>query len=66
MKIEVHENTLKIKTFEGDLIRTSDSVSYIIYPEVGKKLRNKKTGYTTDSYIGVSSIDKINNYEEVE
>lgn len=66
MKIEIHENTLNIKTFDGDLIRTSNSTSYVIYPEIGKKLRNKKTGYITDSFVGVSTIDKINDFEDVD
>jgi len=64
MKINIHENTLIIKEEDGTIISTRESQTYIIYPSEGKKLRDKLTGYITDSYIGVSDKSDIANYEE--
>lgn len=66
MRINIHENTLKIKEEDGTLIRTSNSESFIIYPAEGKRLRNKLTGYITNSYVGVSNKSEINDYEEID
>jgi len=65
MKINIHENILNVKEEDGTLIKSVESESFIIYPDAGKKLRNKLNGYITDSYVGVSDKAEIDNYEEI-
>lgn len=67
MRVEIHENTLKIKDGStNQIIRTVESKSYVLYPEQGKLLRNKNNGLTTDTFFGIGSKDDLSNYEEVE
>lgn len=66
MRLEIHEVISNILNEKRELIRSRTSESYIIYPETGKMLRNKKTGFTVDTFIGVGSKDDLSLYEEVE
>lgn len=67
MRIEIHENTLVVKEMNSNkVLRTIKSESYILYPDAGKLLRNKKNNLTTDAFIGVGSKDDISNYEEID
>lgn len=66
MRLEIHEVISNILDENRKLIRTRTSESYIIYPDEGKLLKNKKTGLTTDTFIGIGSKENLSNYEEVE
>ena len=66
MRLEIHEVISNILNEKRELIRSKTSESYVIYPEVGKILRNKKTGLTADTFIGVGSKDDLSLYEEIE
>lgn len=67
MRVEIHENTLKIKDEStNQIIRVVESKSYVLYPEQGKLLRNKNNGLTTDTFFGIGSKDNLSNYEEIE
>lgn len=66
MRLEIHEVISNILNEKRELIRSKTSESYIIYPEVGKILRNKKTGLAADTFIGVGSKDDLSLYEEIE
>ena len=67
MRVEIHENVLTIKDAVSNKIsRIVESKSYVLYPDTGKLLRNKKNNLTTDAFIGVGSKDDISNYEEID
>jgi len=66
MKTLIHENVLTIKTLDEEIKDIIRNTTYVIEPEDGKLLRNKITGFTTDSLIGVGSNDSLNNYEEID
>lgn len=66
MIINIHETISNIMTKDKKLIDTTTSETYILYPEQGKVLRNKKTGQIIDSFVGVGSSGSISDYEEVE
>lgn len=66
MKKLIHENTLNIYTEDHELIDSIQDTSYVISPNEGMLLKNKKTGFTTDSVIGVGSKESINDYIEIE
>ena len=66
MRLEIHEVISNILNEKRELIRSKTSESYIIYPEVGKILRNKNTGLTAYTFIGVGSKDDLSLYEEIE
>jgi len=66
MKVNKHETTTIITDEQGNILSNRVAVSYMIHPDEGKLLRNKETGYTTDSYIGVSSKADVDKYEEID
>lgn len=65
MRVEIHETTLRKYSENRELIDEKINETYVIYPAAGKMLRNKLTGVTTKSFIGLSSKSDILNYEEV-
>lgn len=66
MRVEIHENVLTIRDANSNKIsRIIESKSYVLYPDEGKLLRNKKTHLTTNAFIGVGSQDDVLNYEEI-
>ena len=65
MRLEIHEVISNILNEKRELIRTKTSESYIIYPDAGKVLRNKKNNLTIDTFVGVGSKEDISNYEEI-
>lgn len=65
MRLEIHEVISNILNEKRELIRTRTSESYIIYPDSDKVLRNKKTGLTVDTFIGIGSKETLSDYEEI-
>jgi len=66
MIINIHETISNVYDEKKNLISSSTSESYIVYPEENKLLRNKLNGLTTDAYIGISSKDELGKYEEID
>jgi len=66
MIIHMHETISNIYDEKQKLIKSSTSKSYIVYPEEDKILKNKLNGLTTDTYFGVSSLDAVQNFEEID
>lgn len=66
MRVEIHEVISHIYDENKKLVKTKSSENYVIYPDEGKLLRNRHTGLTTDTFIGVGSKDNLSNYEEID
>lgn len=66
MKKNFHLVETKELDENRNVLRTVTHESVILYPDEGKKLRNKKTGLIIDKFICLGGKDSPDNYEEID
>ena len=63
----INKITSNILDEQGNIIETKQLETTLLFPEDGKGIRNKKTGYVlSKGYVGLGTDDSEENYEDVE
>ncbi len=66
MIININQTISNTLNEDRELIRTRTNEFFVLYPEEGKKLKNKVTGEILDGFIIIEARDSKDNYEEVD
>jgi hypothetical protein len=66
MKINIIQTITNILDENRQVIKTSASENYILYPEVGKVIKNIITGQIYTSSVSIGSKANLKNYEEID
>ena len=52
---------------QGNIVETQELETILLFPEEGKGIRNKTTGYVlSKGYVGLGTDDSEDNYEDCE
>ena len=63
----INKVTSNILDEQGNVIETQELETILLFPEEGKGIRNKATGYVlSKGYVGLGSDDSEDNYEDCE
>ena len=61
----INKVTSNILDEQGNIIETQELETVLLFPEEGKGIRNKTTGYVlSKGYVGLGSDDSEDNYED--
>ena len=66
MKININETISNMYTENRELIKSTTTEMYILYPSEGKWLKNTLTGIIVKSYVALNTKDAIKNYIEID
>ena len=65
MKINIIQTITNILDENRQMIKTSTSDNYILYPEVGKVIKDTITGQIYTSSVSIGSKSNLKNYIEI-
>lgn len=66
MRTNIHQAITNVLDENRSVIRTTTHETYVLYPDNGKKLKNKKTGFILEGYVCLRDNASIEDYEEVD
>lgn len=66
MRKQIEEVVINRRDELGNVIETNTIHTILLFPEEGKAIRNKLTGYIIKGYVGLGSTDSEDNYEDCE
>lgn len=64
MKVYTQETTVVVKDGNNEIVQNSTGISYIIYPEDGKKLKEKRTGFVS-TFVAINDKTEVKDFEEI-
>lgn len=66
MKKQIEEVVINRRDEKGNIVETNVIETILLFPEEGKAIRNKLTGYIIKGHVGLGDNDSEENYEDVE
>ena len=61
---KINKVTSDILDEQGNILETITNETILLFPEEGKAIRNKITGYVIKGYVGLGTNDSVENYED--